>query len=97
MTECVMCKRNCPPPRGPEAFSRRHWTSKPLEDYRVAKDEKLNDQYALALKNERDRAKRSPTQQLAMLDKRLGKGKGAKKERARLLAQIETKSKKKSV
>ena len=44
------------------------------------------------------RQTRTPKQQLALLDSRLGKGKGATKERARLLEQINehapTKSKK---
>lgn len=34
------------------------------------------------------RAARSPQQQLALLDQKLGKGKGAVKERARLAKQI---------
>lgn len=33
-----------------------------------------------------ERAKRSPKEQLALLDQKLGKGEGAKKERARLQA-----------
>lgn len=36
-----------------------------------------------------ERAKRSPQDQLALLDRRLGKGKGAAKERKRLRKQIE--------
>jgi hypothetical protein len=36
-----------------------------------------------------ERASRTPKQQLALLDKRLGKGKGAQKERARLSKEIE--------
>jgi hypothetical protein len=36
-----------------------------------------------------ERAKRTPKQQLALLDKRLGKGKGAKKERAQLARELE--------
>lgn len=36
-----------------------------------------------------NRDKLSPTQQLAVLDERFGKGNGAKKERARLQKQIE--------
>ena len=35
-----------------------------------------------------ERAERSPKHQLTLLDKRLGKGKGARKERARLLKLI---------
>ena len=38
----------------------------------------------IAESNAEERAKRSPHQQLAVLDARLGKGQGAKKERARL-------------
>lgn len=41
-----------------------------------------------------ERAKRSPQEQLKTLDFRLGKGQGAKKERARLQALIDNKHKK---
>tara|TARA_B100000029_G_scaffold371504_1_gene365457 strand:+ start:1190 stop:1396 length:207 start_codon:yes stop_codon:yes gene_type:complete len=43
-----------------------------------------------------ERAKRSPQQQLELLDKRLGEGLGAKKERAKLQALINSESKQKS-
>lgn len=39
--------------------------------------------------NAEERSKRSPKAQIDLLDKRLGKGVGASKERARLNAQIE--------
>jgi hypothetical protein len=35
-----------------------------------------------------ERAQRSPAQQLAVLDQRLGAGQGAKRERARLASQL---------
>lgn len=50
------------------------------KEYRREKAEEL----ALA------RSKRSPVEQLAILDERLGEGLGAKKERAKLRAEIGT-------
>ena len=104
MSECSVCNRDCPPPlvesstgmtKNPEGFSRRHWTSKPLEASQVDKEGRLAEFYATMADNETDRAKRSPQAQLAKLDRVLGKDKGAKKERARLALMVDGKSKNK--
>lgn len=42
----------------------------------------------VAKKNELERTKRSPLDQLTMLNKRLGDGRGAQRERARLATEI---------
>lgn len=49
----------------------------------------------LALSNKESREQRTPEQQLALLDKKFGKGQGAQRERARLLKQIEDRKTKK--
>lgn len=70
-------------------FSRRYPTAEQHMAAVQAKQEAEADYFRRMDERVKARAKRSPSQQLAMLDQRLGKGKGAKRERARLLAQIE--------
>lgn len=65
-------------------FSRRHMTAEPLNLSRVAKEAKVEHWLEVMEYNAQERAKRSAAQQLAVLDKRLGKGVGAKRERKRL-------------
>lgn len=64
------------------AFSDGHANAKNLT--RQRREKKL----MTAQINAENRAKRSPAQQLAELDARLGKGMGATKERARLAAMM---------
>lgn len=72
-------------------FSRRHATN---EAYREASATYLAEHGVEARERKADerekiRDARSPKEQLAVLDKRLGSGKGARKERARLQALID--------
>lgn len=76
-------------------FSRRHMTAEAHIAAQHAREERVNRWLEVMATNEAERAKRTDAQQLALLDKRLGKGKGAKKERARLVARIEAKKAKK--
>lgn len=50
--------------------------------------QKRQEQAQLAIDNAAARAKRSPQDQIALLDKRLGKGVGATKERNRLATKL---------
>lgn len=92
---CKHCNRSCPPPKGERnAFSRRHWTSAALMDWRKRQETKLLDAQLTAELNEEKRKKRSNAEQIAHLDAMFGKGKGAVKERKRLAAQISRKKRK---
>jgi hypothetical protein len=82
------------PRRSKGWFSRRQATSAGLIAYREDKQDRLHDWAATMAENRKARAKRSAAQQIALLDKRLGKGKGAVKERKRLWTKIDAKAKK---
>ena len=69
-------------------FSKRYQTS---AAYLLSKERRLQkeyDQFADAADRARERNLRTPEEQLAVLDKRLGKDVGAKRERKRLDKQI---------
>lgn len=59
--------------------------------HRRAWTERQENKREIRESNLAERAKRSPKQQLAVLDRRLGKGIGAKRERAKLAKELETK------
>jgi len=70
-------------------FSRRYRTGEAHEAAKAIKEARVLDQMRSSIEREKARKARGPLEQLKVLDMRLGKGKGAKKERARLKSQLE--------
>lgn len=69
--------------------SRRHGTNQQPHLEAMAKDDnRVNDKNHTSRTNERNRANRSHSDQLALLDKRLGRNIGAVRERKRLVSLI---------
>lgn len=73
-------------PKPPNWFSRRHETSGPQIAAQEAKQARVEESFATLNANRQARALRSPQEQLALIATRRGE---SKKERARLLRQIE--------
>lgn len=71
-------------PRENGWYSRRYKTSEEHAKVQRKREERVFEWEQTMARNAAARAKRSPAQQIKVLDKRLGKGKGARKERARL-------------
>lgn len=78
-----------------KGFSRRHLTAEALINSRREREECEGQWEATIRNNAVARSKRSPAQQIAVLDKRLGVAQGAVKERGRLLAQTQKHKKRK--
>lgn len=70
-------------------FSRRHETGEAHEIAKQRREKRAADKGLLMEVDSVTRKQRTPQQQLAVLDQRLGAGKGAMRERARLAKQIE--------
>ena len=70
-------------------FSRRYQSNEAHLAAQQAKMERVQDQILDSIERDEAAKNRTPEEQLARLDKMLGKGKGAKKERARLKKKIQ--------
>lgn len=71
-------------------FSRRNQTSQGLTDYRIKRDAKQQEKDNQARVRDALARQRTPREQIARLDAKLGKGKGAARERNRLAKLIAT-------
>lgn len=72
-------------------FSRRHKTPEAHQRAQARKEARIQETAEIAARNREARVERTPAQQLAHLDKILGRDKGAQRERRRLKLQMETK------
>ena len=71
-------------------FSRRHQTAAACLKSKEVKLNRIDEQFRASVQRDLERKKRTPQQQLTLLDGRLGEGIGATKERKRLHGQINT-------
>lgn len=69
-------------------YSRRYQTAERHIRAEQARQAKVEAYFARLNERIEARANRTPAEQIAVLDQRLGNGKGAKRERARLQAQL---------
>ncbi len=70
--------------KGAHWFSHRNQTSTAHESTHRAREERRDSKIQNVQKRDKDRAQRTPQDQIGQLDKRLGFGAGAKKERSKL-------------
>lgn len=75
-------------PRSNGWYSRKHQNGRAHMEARQEEEARIYEREKVLEDNRKARKARSPQQQINVLDKRLGKGVGAKKERKRLLRKI---------
>lgn len=69
-------------------FSKRYQTAGAHLKAKEMKMQRVDEQVRFAVQRESERRQRTPEEQITLLDERLGRGIGAKKERGRLNQQI---------